>query len=69
MFDARLRTVKRAAMAGAALTALLTAAGSGAAQAADNAQVSTVEAITVTAQRRSENVQRVPIAIRPLPPR
>jgi iron complex outermembrane receptor protein len=66
MFDARLRTVKRAAMAGAALTALLTAAGLDAAHAApppDNAQVSTVEAITVTAQRRSENVQRVPIAI------
>ena len=72
MFEATFATVRRAAMTFTALTALsatFAAAAPGAARAqaaADKAQAPTVEVITVTAQRRSENVQRVPIAIQAL---
>ena len=61
----RFRQARRAAVASAALTALFTFGGQGGAHAAAAAETSstTVGEVTVTAQRRSENSQKVPIAI------
>ncbi len=65
MLNADMRHLRRSAVASTALTAVFLLAGQGAAHAAtsNGAEASTVEAITVTAQRRSENVQTVPISI------
>lgn len=61
MFNASKRHLRRNIVASSALTAVFLIAG--AASAAPATTGSTVEEVTVTAQRRSENVQTVPIAI------
>src|SRR5580693_7525578 len=63
---ARPRSIRRMALAGAALTGLFNLAGVHVAEAAsaDAAQpVQAVQELVVTAQRRSESVQKVPIAM------
>jgi iron complex outermembrane receptor protein len=63
MFNANKRHLRRTFIASSALTAVVLLAGHGAAWAAAAPAGSTVEEVTVTAQRRAENVQTVPIAI------
>jgi iron complex outermembrane receptor protein len=63
------RHVRRVAIASTALTALFTFAGQGVALAAETSTdkaSTTVGEVMVTAQRRSENLQKVPIAIQVL---